>query len=216
MRRTKLKRWRLLPLRHKLSIYFMAFAAGMLVFLWVFQLAFLETCYTLIKQAQVKSYASQVISAIKSGEDTDSIDTILRRNEMSVYVYDSSNTILEKKYSGEFNNPSGLRDIDMHEVYAYYRSAKENGGKYTSVNAFEHHAMTYRTSAPNPQSESRPDMSKRQASPDEPAIDNHHYKGENLIYCEIIDLSGVLCAHHRAYNAGRFGNQYAESAAYCC
>lgn len=190
MRRTKLKRWRLLPLRHKLSIYFMAFAAGMLVFLWVFQLAFLETCYTLIKQAQVKSYASQVISAIKSGEDTDSIDTILRRNEMSVYVYDSSNTILEKKYSGEFNNPSGLRDIDMHEVYAYYRSAKENGGKYTSVNAFEHHAMTYRTSAPNPQSESRPNMSKRQASPDEPAIDNHHYKGENLIYCEIIDLSG--------------------------
>lgn len=190
MRRTKLKRWRLLPLRHKLSIYFMAFAAGMLVFLWVFQLAFLETCYTLIKQAQVKSYASQVISAIKSGEDTDSIDTILRRNEMSVYVYDSSNTILEKKYSGEFNNPSGLRDIDMHEVYAYYRSAKENGGKYTSVNAFEHHAMTYRTSAPNPQSESRSNMSKRQASPDEPAIDNHHYKGENLIYCEIIDLSG--------------------------
>lgn len=190
MRRTKLKRWRLLPLRHKLSIYFMAFAAGMLVFLWVFQLAFLETCYTLIKQAQVKSYASQVISAIKSGEDTDSIDTILRRNEMSVYVYDSSNTILEKKYSGEFNNPSGLRDIDMHEVYAYYRSAKENGGKYTSVNAFEHHDMTYRTGEPNPQSESRPNMSKSQASPDEPAIDNHHYKGENLIYCEIIDLSG--------------------------
>jgi len=60
----------MLPLRYKLGIYFIAFSAIMLIFLWVFQTMFLESCYTLIKQHQVKTYASQIIKSIQSGENT--------------------------------------------------------------------------------------------------------------------------------------------------
>lgn len=167
----------MLPLRYKLSIYFMIFSASMLIFLWVFQLAFLETCYTFIKQAQVKGYAGEVVSAIKNDDNTDRVNNILRRNEMSVYVYDSSNAILEKKYSGEFNNPSGLRDINMHQIYSYYRLARENGGKYTSVNSFETREISFG---------SHDNVEIGLSSSDE--FGDRRFKGENLIYCEIIDL----------------------------
>ena len=60
----------MLPLRYKLGIYFIAFSAIMLIFLWVFQTVFLEACYTFIKQHQVKTYASQIIESIESGENT--------------------------------------------------------------------------------------------------------------------------------------------------
>ena len=127
----KLSRWRSVPLRYKLSIYFIAFSAAMLVFLWVFQIAFLDTCYTLIRQAQVQNYASEIMLAIKSGENvSDAVNSISRENEMSVFVYDSSDEIMTKEYVSEFNNPSGLRDINMHTVYSFYRLAKDSGGKY--------------------------------------------------------------------------------------
>ena len=139
MKQTKLNRWRLLPLSYKLSIYFIAFSAIMLCFLWIFQTIFLEPCYTLIKQHQVSTYAAKITRSIKDGSlaDSDSISDISRKNEMSVYVYDSSNTILTLKYSSEFNNPLGLRDINMSNVYDYYRLAGENGNKYTSISRAE-------------------------------------------------------------------------------
>lgn len=186
-----------MPLRYKLSIYFMAFSAIMLIFLWVFQLAFLETCYTLIKQAQVKDYASQVSTAIKNGEDTDTINSVLRQNEMSVYVYDSSDTILEKKYTGEFGNPAGIRNMDMHEVYSYYRLARDNGGRYTNVSTYEERGFsldfnrdnTAETDSTHPTHDT---YDTPPATDDEAdrhiSVNNHHFKGENLIYAEIITL----------------------------
>ncbi len=191
MKQTKLRRWRLLPLRYKLSIYFMAFSASMLIFLWVFQLAFLETCYTLIKQEQVRSYASKVTTAIRNGENTDAINNVLRQNEMSVYVYNSSNTILEKKYTGEFNNPSGIRDIDMHEVYSYYRLAKENNGIYTSVTSIERREFSIGSNNFSDNITVTPSKRAQSSSDDErPAVnfDDRHFKGQNFIYCEILSL----------------------------
>lgn len=139
MKQTKLKRWRLLPLKYKLSIYLIAFSAIMLSFLWIFQTMFLENFYTLIKQHSVSTYASEITQSIKDGSLTtsDSISDISRQNEMSVYVYDSSSAILTKKYSSEFNNPVGMREIDMSSVYSYYRLALEQGNKYTSISHIE-------------------------------------------------------------------------------
>ena len=100
----------------------------MLVFLWIFQIAFLETCYKLIRQSQVKGYASEITRSIESGDDTATkIFNISRENEMSVYVYNSTDAIMTKEYDSEYNNPSGLRDINMHVVYSYYRLAREAG-----------------------------------------------------------------------------------------
>ena len=118
MKRTKLSRWRLLPLRYKLAIYFIFFSAVMLVFLWIFQTVFLESCYTIIKQHQVSQCASEIIESIESGNNTsETINTISKENEMSVYVYDSSDELMVWRYATEFSNPSGRRDPNTRTAY---------------------------------------------------------------------------------------------------
>ncbi len=186
MRQTdKISRWRSLPLRYKLSIYFIAFSAVMLVFLWIFQIAFLDTCYTLIRQAQVQRCASQITSSIKSGENVDSaISSISRENEMSVFVYDSSDEIMTKEYGSEFNNPSGLRDINMHNVYSYYKLAEDNGGQYITTSSVNEEKVVFS------------DVDNVEASADELSefhpdfkMKEHHKHAQNLIYAEILKLN---------------------------
>lgn len=128
----------LLSLRYKLSIYFILFSVIMLVFLWIFQTAFLETCYTLIKQNQIKSCASMITESIKSGEGTlQIINSVSRKNEMSVYVYDSTSAIMTEQYTSDFNNPSGRSEMDMHKIYAFHKLARDNGGKYITISSLE-------------------------------------------------------------------------------
>ena len=177
----------MLPLRYKLGIYFIAFSAIMLVFLWVFQTVFLETCYTLIKRYQVKEYASKIIESIHSGENTtDTINSLSRDNEMSVYVYDSTDGVMSRKYSSEFNNPAGMREINMQSVYNYYNLAKESGGKYTA------------TSVKNEDNFELAIKPNRKTSGDDENDDKNNFieniakrrnKAENMIFAEIINLS---------------------------
>lgn len=179
----KLSRWRSLPLRYKLSIYFIAFSAAMLVFLWVFQIAFLDTCYTFIRQAQVQNYAGEITDAIKSGKNVnDAVNSISRENEMSVFVYDSSDEIMTKEYVSEFNNPSGLRDINMHRVYSFYRLANDSGGKYINSSYVEENNISVSG------------LDNIEASFDEAGRDfgirRQNRRTENLIYAEVVKLSG--------------------------
>lgn len=174
----------MLPLRYKLGIYFIAFSAIMLIFLWVFQTVFLETCYTFIKQHQVRTYASQIIESIESGKNTtDTINNLSRENEMSVYVYDSTDEIMMQKYSSEFNNPAGMFEFDTQSVYEYYRLAKRSGGHYTT---------NYFKSEDNAEIDfdSLLGSTNDEAPPMGGGINNHHpKKAENLIFAEIINLS---------------------------
>lgn len=127
----------MLPLRYKLSIYFFGFSAVMLACLWIFQTAFLELCYTEIKLGQVKGSAAAISSSIKNGNDTtETINRLSRENEMSVYVYNSTEAILVQQYSSDYNNPTGRSDMEMHMVYNYYRLAGENGGRYVTTAPF--------------------------------------------------------------------------------
>lgn len=157
------------------------------MFLWIFQIAFLDTCYTLIRQAQVQNYASQIAASIKSGENvTYAINSLSRENEMSVFVYDSSNQIMTKVYGSEFSNSLGLRDIYLHDVYSYYRLAKDNGGRYIT------------TASVSEDSESVSGGDNVEASADEiPDIADgsiqyrsgvQQRRFENLIYAEVLKL----------------------------
>lgn len=157
----------------------------MLVFLWVFQIAFLDTCYTLIRQAQVQTCAGEITDAIKSGKNvSDVVNSISRENEMSVFVYDSSDEIMTKEYVSEFNNPSGLRDINMHRVYSFYRLAKDHSGKYINSSYVEEDNVSVRG------------LDNIEASFDEIMnggdfrIRRNNRRIENLIYAEVLKLSG--------------------------
>lgn len=155
------------------------------MFLWVFQIAFLDTCYTLIRQAQVQNYASEITDAIKSEENvSDAVNSISRENEMSVFVYDSSDEIMTKEYVSEFNNPSGLRDIDMHRVYSFYRLARDLGGKYINSSYVEEDNVSVSG------------LDNIEASFDEISnngdfgVRRQNRRTENLIYAEIVRLNG--------------------------
>ncbi len=155
------------------------------MFLWVFQIAFLDTCYTLIRQAQVQTCAGEITDAIKSGKNvSDVVNSISRENEMSVFVYDSSDEIMTKEYVSEFNNPSGLRDINMHRVYSFYRLAKDHSGKYINSSYVEEDNVSVRG------------LDNIEASFDEIMnggdfrIRRNNRRIENLIYAEVLKLSG--------------------------
>ena len=174
----------MLPLRYKLAIYFIFFSAVMLVFLWIFQTVFLESCYTIIKQHQVSQCASEIIESIESGNNTsETINTISKENEMSVYVYDSSDELMVRRYATEFNNPSGLRDINTRSVYNYYKLTKENGGSYTSTSvseeqsielSFKHHERT----STDDETETVPE-----------GFRNRKSRVENMVFARIIKLN---------------------------
>ncbi len=169
----------MLPLRYKLGIYFIAFSAIMLAFLWIFQTVFLEACYTAIKQHQVKNYASQIIDSINSGKNTTkTINKLSRENEMSVFVYDSTDGLMSKKYSSEFNNPLGMRDIDTESVHNYYKLAKKAGGKYITSSVKSGDNVTITLSSTDSTQESSIDI-----------VERHVSKAENLIFAEIINLN---------------------------
>ncbi len=158
------------------------------MFLWVFQIAFLETCYTLIRQAQVKTYASQITSTIKNGNNAATvINSLSRELEMSVYVYNSTDEIMTKEYGSEFNNPSGLRDINMHNVYSYYRLANEAGGKYITTSSVEIEKISF---SPRENSSATIDEAGASSNGTHSGIKREERRSrvQNLIYAEIIKL----------------------------
>ena len=171
----------MLPLRYKLAIYFIGFSVIMLGFLWIFQTFFLETCYTAIKEYQVKSYASKIVRSIESRQNTtDTINSLSRDNEMSVFIYDSTDGLMARKYSSEYSNPLGLREISASSVYRYYNAAKEAGGLYTTTTAYEEQSS---------EKEFKP--RSRGATDDEliTSVKNRRNRMKNMIFAEIISLS---------------------------
>ena len=151
------------------------------MFLWVFQIAFLDTCYTLIRRAQVQSCASHITTKLKNGGNvTSEINSFSRENEMSVFVYDTSDEIMTKEYGSEFNNPLGLRDINMHNVYAFYRLAVNSGGKYISTSEDDNEEVDF--------SEIENYNSSSDEIDDSGVINGGHLRAQNLIYAEIVNL----------------------------
>lgn len=184
----KQSKWSLLPLRYKLSIYFFAFSAVMLACLWIFQTAFLELCYTGIKLNQVKNCAATISASIKNGNDTtDTINYLSKENEMSVYVYNSTEAIMVQQYASDYNNPTGRSEMAMHKAYDYYRLAYENGGKYITTAPFSdesrHKIISYKTigSSDDEVAGFEIDINQRQTPKTRSNI-------ANMVYAEIMSL----------------------------
>lgn len=159
-----------LPLKYKLSIYFILFSGVMLVFLWVFQTAFLEVCYEGIRHEQVKYNAVQISQSIKHNRDTTSlINRICKNNEISMSIYDSTHEIIIPGYSVNYSTPNNQDVFQMHQAYNYYRLARENGGRYITT--------------------SMSNDSKSDGTSHYDADENEINPVKNMVYAEIITLS---------------------------
>lgn len=149
----------------------------MLASLWIFQTAFLELCYTQIKLGQITSSAKTISRSIRFNRDTTSvIDRISKENEMSVYVYNSTETIMIQEYYSEFNNPTGQTDMAMHKAYEYYRRALDEGGHFvttTSLNE-ENDMLWYSYTAYDESQES---------------VESSDNQVKNMVYAEVMEMS---------------------------
>lgn len=123
-----------LGLRHKLTVYFIGFCALMLACLWIMQIVFLENIYTQIKLTQVENCAELISETIKEKNGTaEIVENISQKNEISVYIYDTSDGIIAQRYSSEYMNPLGKTDLELSNVYNYYSLSKNNNGAYKSI-----------------------------------------------------------------------------------
>ncbi|MGN0452510.1 MAG: ATP-binding protein [Ruminococcus sp.] len=129
MKQTDSKKNRRTPtLKVKLLGYFLLFAAVMLLFLWLFQIVFLDDFYSVIKTEQLKICTYSVADNLDNEDINELITDIRDQNNMNVGVFDTSSEIFVRVYSSRANGDWGI-DILPHEVYLCYSSAKAKGGE---------------------------------------------------------------------------------------
>ncbi len=124
------------PLQLKLLGYFLLFGAIMLIVLWVFQSFLLKPYYTAQKSHRVEQSASRISQSIEQNKNVwTTIDNVASYNSLSVYVYDSSSGLLKMLYQCTYDNPAAELVVEEHEIYGYYRNAKNNDGSYMAVDS---------------------------------------------------------------------------------
>lgn len=175
------------PLHIKLLAYFLIFGVIIIFILWVFQTFFLESFYTMTKSAQVEKYAEKIAYSLQENKNVQgTIESIASYNSFSVYVYDSSSTVITSKYECEYDSPATAISFENHDVYSYYREAQENGGQYMCVTTNRSEFLSKKKFNTVFEDSSTSDSAGgaeihyiQNSSNDDP---------QNMIYCEIIDL----------------------------
>lgn len=131
MKKFSKKYW---PLQLKLLGYFLLFGAIILIVLWAFQSFFLKPYYTNSKTNRVQQGATRISQSIEQNKNIwTTIDNVASDNSLSVYVYDSSSGLMKMLYQCTYDIPANELVIEEHEIYAYYRNAKNNNGSYMTV-----------------------------------------------------------------------------------
>ena len=119
-----------LPLKVKLIGFFLLFAFLLLVFLWLFQVVFLDDFYRMIKTSQIESNTDYISENLEDPEIKNLIESIHTGNGMSVAVYDTSTDFFTNLYRSKSDGDIGI-DIFPHQAYTYYNQALSAGGKMT-------------------------------------------------------------------------------------
>lgn len=131
MKKFSKKYW---PLQLKLLGYFLLFGAIILIVLWAFQSFFLKPYYTNSKTNRVQQGATRISQSIEQNKNIwTTIDNVASDNSLSVYVYDSGSGLMKMLYQCTYDIPANELVIEEHEIYAYYRNAKNNNGSYMTV-----------------------------------------------------------------------------------
>jgi signal transduction histidine kinase len=114
-------------IKWRLFIYFAIFTAVVIVFLWVFQIVFLDDFYKTIKIGEIRSTAEEIGLSVDDSDLQEQVDSISQRGDMSILVWnmDTGETISTPDYPG--NVLSGLPDSVKTDLYT---KAEENGGEY--------------------------------------------------------------------------------------
>ena len=127
-----------LTLHFKLLCYFLVFGAIILVVLWAFQSFLLKPYYTNRKSKIVEQSASRIIRAIEQNKNVwTTVDNVAGYNSLTVALYDTDSVMgfTSPVYEVNYDNPAAQLTLEPHDVYTYYRSAKNEGGTYMCVDS---------------------------------------------------------------------------------
>ena len=127
-----------LTLHFKLLCYFLVFGAIILVVLWVFQSFLLKPYYTVKKSKIVEESATRIVRAIEQNKNVwTTVDNVAGYNSLTVSLYDTDSVMgfTTPIYEINYDNPAAQLTIEPHEVYSYYRNARNEGGTYMCVDS---------------------------------------------------------------------------------
>ena len=126
------KKNRSIPLKLKLTGYFLLFSALLLIFLWLFQVVFLDDFYRFIKKREIEKNTNLICENIEDENLPDLVADIRKKDGVTAGVYLTTQSVFKQLYvqrdSGDFS-----MEIMPHEVYGYYTLAKEEGGELIST-----------------------------------------------------------------------------------
>ena len=116
-----------ISIKWRVFTYLLVFTGILLVVLWLIQICYLDSFYTMIKSREAEQVTSAVANILTSDEDDKDtlIHDIAAKNNMAVYV---TNTDGNEICSAEYIVNSRLADMPSEQVQYYYEQAKEHGG----------------------------------------------------------------------------------------
>ena len=116
-----------ISIKWRVFTYLLVFTGILLVVLWLIQICYLDSFYTMIKSREAEQVTSAVANILTSDEDDKDtlIHDIAAKNNMAVYV---TNTDGDEICSAEYIVNSRLADMPSEQVQYYYEQAKEHGG----------------------------------------------------------------------------------------
>jgi signal transduction histidine kinase len=80
-------------------MWFVLFSVIMLVLLWTVQTVFLDTFYKEVRESQVEDCASSIQQNIDDNNITSLLENVAEQNDVTIYVYDTSTSVLKPLYS---------------------------------------------------------------------------------------------------------------------
>lgn len=129
--KNKARRLPAIGIKWKLFAYLAAFAAVILIILWLCQVVFLGDIYRTIKTAEIKNAASE-LSRIVNDTDrlSEAVETVSRKNDVCILVLKMlSKETAFKLVSCDAVKNCAIHNMSMSGIFTLYDSAVKNGGK---------------------------------------------------------------------------------------
>ena len=127
MRRSARVSWGDAPLKHKLIVAFVVAVISLFVFLWIFDLVFLDTVYESIASRELKNCVETVSENIASEDLNILIKHLAYHDNACVLICDADGNEL---YSQAVRTDCTIHNISAENRIAYFDKVKENDGIY--------------------------------------------------------------------------------------
>ena len=115
-------------LQRKLLLYILLFVVGLLLFVWLFEITFLQSFYENTKINEIKDLTPQIIEILDDERMEIYLNSLARQNDACILVIDqNADTFASNRAGCQLNN------LSYNDIYYLLVKASENGGSYTAL-----------------------------------------------------------------------------------